>query len=493
MVRWPVLVAGSRPGGGGGSGAGRDVPGVGVRGRRRETPRGSGVELQRRGLRPQRRAVRSRRSRRRPPSARAGFFEAAVVAAHRAAGDRDRPPAASRATATASSTSPTSRRAASTRAAGSPRPTPRTGRCATGFGREACSSRPASTCASSAPRTRTRAADLDLDATQVTYQVACVRGGGCAAAATPRFPLAAITIYNAVATVRDDSRADARPPAARCSPAAGAGPTTESSSTPPTPRGSARVHRLRGRRDRARWRVGVRLPRPLPCAKVAGGRLRLSGLAEGAPVPHRDRQGRRRATRPARRTVNVDGTAAVRGVQPRSGRTLVVKVADELSGVAGGQITVGGTPLPTTLAPGALTARCRAADPARAEVTVTVSDNAGNTAAGVPPRIASPAACGRATAAPVTLRGRLTDAAGRRLAGVPMQATATISRRGATAQPAGAATTDAGGRFALRLPAGPSRTVRLIVAAARRDAAAPCAASRCACRPPRRSARRGAS
>jgi hypothetical protein len=46
-----------------------------------------------------------------------------------------------------------------------------------------------------------------------------------------------------------------------------------------------------------------------------------------------------------------------------------------------------------------------------------------------------------------------------------MEATTTIRRGGASAQPAGTATTSASGRFTLRLPAGPSRTVRLIVPA----------------------------
>ena len=95
---------------------------------------------------------------------------------------------------------------------------------------------------------------------------------------------------------------------------------------------------------------------------------------------------------------------------------------------------------------------------------MSVTDNAGNSAAGVPARIDDRRArAAPATAAPVTLRGRLLTPAGGAIANVPIVATATISRRGATAEPAGTATTDARGRFALRLPAGPSRTVRLTV------------------------------
>ena len=47
--------------------------------------------------------------------------------------------------------------------------------------------------------------DLDLDATQVTYQVACVREGGTCETESDGFPLAGMTIFNAVATVRDDT------------------------------------------------------------------------------------------------------------------------------------------------------------------------------------------------------------------------------------------------------------------------------------------------
>ena len=47
--------------------------------------------------------------------------------------------------------------------------------------------------------------DLDLNATQVTYQVACVRDGGTCDTESDGFPLAGMTIFNAVATVRDDT------------------------------------------------------------------------------------------------------------------------------------------------------------------------------------------------------------------------------------------------------------------------------------------------
>jgi hypothetical protein len=61
----------------------------------------------------------------------------------------------------------------------------------------------------------------------------------------------------------------------------------------------------------------------------------------------------------------------------------------------------------------------------------------------------------------VTIHGRLVDAAGRGQGGRTLTAAATISRAGAERTPAGTATTDAKGRFAVSVPAGVSRTIRL--------------------------------
>ena len=72
------------------------------------------------------------------------------------------------------------------------------------FGREACtvvSGRFECSFGSTDPNAPV---DLDLDAEQVTYQVACIDGNGCDTANDEGFPFAAITIHNAVATIRDD-------------------------------------------------------------------------------------------------------------------------------------------------------------------------------------------------------------------------------------------------------------------------------------------------
>jgi hypothetical protein len=61
----------------------------------------------------------------------------------------------------------------------------------------------------------------------------------------------------------------------------------------------------------------------------------------------------------------------------------------------------------------------------------------------------------------VTVHERLVNAVRHGVAGVPVAATATVRRLGATAQPAGTTTTDARGRFALTVPAGLSRNLRI--------------------------------
>ena len=96
---------------------------------------------------------------------------------------------------------------------------------------------------------------------------------------------------------------------------------------------------------------------------------------------------------------------------------------------------------------------------------VTVTDNAGNSATGVPPRLDVAERIRVRNGRAASVRGRLTTPAGAPLAGVALQSTVAIRRGGATAQPGGGATTDARGRFTLRLPAGPSRNVRLLVPA----------------------------
>jgi hypothetical protein len=303
--------------------------------------------------------------------------------------------------------------------------------------------------------------DLDFDATQVTYQVACIREGGTCKTESNGFPLAGMTIFDAVATVRDDT-----PPTVSAGGALLAGgwhrPDEEVSVDAADVSGIGSVLASAGAGTGA-LATPCDYSRMVPCANVTAGKIRLTGLADGRQpltVTVKDAAGNA-ATATA--TVNVDGTAPYVEWQPRSGRTLLVKVSDASSGVAGGQISVAGTPLPTTFAGGRLRATLPAALPAGAQVTVSATDNAGNTVAGVPPRLAIAARVKGRNGRPITLRGRVLTPARGPIQGVSIVATATVARRGAAAEPAGTATTDARGRFVLRLPAGPSRVVRLTI------------------------------
>jgi hypothetical protein len=304
--------------------------------------------------------------------------------------------------------------------------------------------------------------DLDLNATQVTYQIACIREGGTCPTESGGFPLAGMTIFNAVATVRDDS-----PPTISLGGGLLAGgwqrPDEEISVDASDVTGISAVTAAAGTATGA-LATPCDYTRMIPCSGVKAGKLRLTGLADGRQpltVTVKDAAGNPASASAA---INVDGTAPYVEWRPRSGRTLQAKVSDASSGVAGGQISVDGAALPTTLAGGRLRGTLPAKLAAGAQVTVSATDNAGNTAAGVPAWIDIRQRVRARNGRSVTLRGRLLTPGGSPIPNVPIQSTATISRRGATAEPGPTAMTNARGRFALKLPAGPSRAVRLTVA-----------------------------
>jgi len=301
------------------------------------------------------------------------------------------------------------------------------------------------------------AADWDIDATDVVYQVVCVRSsGGCDTAAN-NFPLAGVTIFSAIVTVRDDTAPNlsatggplapgwhrpSEPITVTATDASGIASVTASAT------GSGQIV------------SPCDFTRNPPCPNT-NGQLTLTNTTDGTQpltITVKDPAGNPTSLT---RAVDIDGNAPFANLQDTR-RTIAVKVTDEASGVQSGQVEVRNgsneayRALPTTLKHGRLTAN---GNP-RADIRVTVTDNAGNQATGVPARFAAPAhrrvRFGHAT----TLRGRLTLSAGQPLRGVAIQATATI--RGHAAQPAGATATDARGRFKLRIAAGPSRTVRLV-------------------------------
>jgi hypothetical protein len=178
--------------------------------------------------------------------------------------------------------------------------------------------------------------------------------------------------------------------------------------------------------------------------------------------------------------VKIDGTAPLARLERAHGRVLRVKVEDGASGVAGGEILVrnssqeGYRPLATTLEGGFLRARLDRGRVSRTDIRVRVSDNAGNSAEGVPPRITvSRARIGRRTRAVrssrvrvpfgrrAVLRGRLTLSAGQPVADAQLRVVSRVRRGGAPLRELGVVTTDRRGRFSAPVPAGPSRTIGL--------------------------------
>ena len=79
------------------------------------------------------------------------------------------------------------------------------GPIAAGFAREGCQIAVGQYLCDWGSKDPAAAVEWDLDAQQVTYQVACIRGTGCRSGSDAAFPLAAVTIHNAVATIRDDT------------------------------------------------------------------------------------------------------------------------------------------------------------------------------------------------------------------------------------------------------------------------------------------------
>jgi hypothetical protein len=220
----------------------------------------------------------------------------------------------------------------------------------------------------------------------------------------------------------------------------------------------------------------------VPCSQVKGGSLRITDpVADGFHDLHLG------ASDAAGNETGIDQRVAIDGNPPSvswerpHGRNIVISVSDEASGVASGQIFIrnsGAEPfraLPTTMGRGRLIATVDRGKPSRVDVRTTVTDVAGNSASGAPPRLTltSIQAGGRTHRIrgnrvtvgyrrSALVRGRLTLSAGQPVSGVPIQVTATVRLAGAHAQVIGSAVTGRRGRFSFRVPAGPSRVLRFI-------------------------------
>ena len=222
---------------------------------------------------------------------------------------------------------------------------------------------------------------------------------------------------------------------------------------------------------------------PAPCSGVS---KRTIGLPAGVPdgvhtarVVAQDAAGNETF---AQRQIQVDGTPPTAVLERARGRSIVISVTDAASGVAesgaGGSERNSNEPYRTLSHEG----RERSAQRAAGSWPSLTGRHArhgprcgGERRAGNPTRLSATSAkigrrfrkvrSGRVKVPfgrVARLRGRLTLSAGQSFAGQTIVATAAVRRRGARARPAGTAVTDRRGRFSLRVPAGPSRTYRLV-------------------------------
>jgi hypothetical protein len=327
--------------------------------------------------------------------------------------------------------------------------------------------------------------EYPVNTNAIRYRLLCSGGqdpgGGCASANDSGVRFAQMHVYGTQVTLRDDSLPSLSP----------GGPLLEAGWQQPgdgvafNASDNVGIRSVRATARGASGRASFRCDytRPAPCSNVRGGSLTLTGLADGQQaitIAAEDAAGN---VRTVERTVAVDGTAPAARLERSRGRQISVVVDDELSGVQGGEIFArrnSADPyvaLRTRLRRGRLRAFApRGMRAASADVRINLRDNAGNAASGPPVRldVTSAQVRGRfhrlrrervsARYGSTKLRGRLTLSAGQPLGGQRLVATAAERRGRARTLPAGETVTDAKGRFALSLPAGPSRNVKLTFA-----------------------------
>ena len=296
------------------------------------------------------------------------------------------------------------------------------------------------------------------------------------------YPLAQTIIYGSVVTITDTSNPalDVGGPLV----SGGWQKPTDVVNTDATDSAGVRALRLemggKTRRDAVSCDYHLRAP----CPARRGARLLVPDDApdgsHAARIVAEDAAGNETVVQ---RQISVDGTPPGAVIERARGRTIVLSLTDNASGVTGAALEVrrnSNEPCRTLnakVANGRLRARLDRGNASRIDMRVTVTDAAGNVAQGNPTRLTATSAKvgrrfrrirSRRVTLPfgrrATLRGRLTLSAGQSFAGQTIVATSAIRRRGAPALPAGSAVTDRRGRFAIKVPAGPSRTYRLVFA-----------------------------
>jgi hypothetical protein len=217
---------------------------------------------------------------------------------------------------------------------------------------------------------------------------------------------------------------------------------------------------------------------PAPCPVAAGQPYDLAGVADGhhkLTTIAEDSAGN--VTR-SDRTVDVDGSPPALDLVPLTGRTIRATVSDALSGVQGGTIEIRAkrdapftalrttlrngrlsAPVPSRLKPDAVGIRISAIDKAGNRVTSIATSMSLSTRVGDRARKVQNARATIPYGHAVRVLGRLTTTDGSPIANQSIVVTGVLRQTGAAPQAVATASTDTGGRFAVLVPAGPSRTV----------------------------------
>jgi hypothetical protein len=311
-----------------------------------------------------------------------------------------------------------------------------------------------------------------LDTDKIFYSVACTVEAGCHTSNDSGQRYAEMHLYGAAVTLRDDTA-----PALKVGGPLLAGGWHKPSDaqgltfTATDATGIRSVAMAGAASNRA-----CDFRKPVPCGNASGTLTPKPALGDGVhPLTITATDAASNPTA-LQRTVRIDGTPPNARIALAKGKRILVDVTDGVSGVKDGEIQVRSSTkepfraLRTTLKEGRLRARLTRGSARRSDVNVIVTDNAGNRREGVATKLRLLRAGRRhvkggrlnvAHGRAVTIRGRLSRLRGASVGGAQVLSTVAVARNGAPARPLPAVTTDAKGRFAIRLPKGPSRVLRL--------------------------------
>jgi len=320
--------------------------------------------------------------------------------------------------------------------------------------------------------------ERDLETTRVFYSAACFRDAGCPTARdSDGFPFAGLSISGSIVTVREDTRPRVTAAGGLLAPGwrTDDAPLTLAASDAV---GISRVRVLVDGAEASVVRPACDYHAMVPCAQEPARSLRLgSRLSDGRHTVSVEATDAAGNTNRVNRPVAVDRFGPVLTFVPSSGgRRIGVFADDPGAGVTGGTIEVRSRKakrfrtLKTRLQRGRLVARLARGSRRGLTIRASATDAVGHRSSitGAPVRLR--AGFGRRLRAStrtglsqrLRVRGSLRAYRGGPLAGRRVVALQRVRVDGARERQVAVVTTNRRGRFSLRLPAGASRTVRIV-------------------------------